>query len=60
MGLENRVKEVFKKEKESFYRAWGNQPAGDAFNAVWLEVAAKFKIPVRQVKDIVNPGGWTD
>jgi hypothetical protein len=32
-------------------------PAGDAFNSVWLEVARKFQIPVRQVKDIVNPGG---
>jgi hypothetical protein len=57
MGLEDRVKRYFKREKESFYRAWGNMPAGDAFNSVWLEVARKFQIPVRQVKDIVNPGG---
>lgn len=60
MGLEDRVKKVFDMEKRLMYisKGGGSQPEG--INDVYLYVARKFKIPVRQVKDIVNPGGYVD
>lgn len=54
MGLEDRVRNTFKIEKRRMY-AWaggGSQP--DGINDVFLYIAAKFKIPVRRVKDIIN------
>ena len=61
MISESRVKNVFKMEKNIFYARRGStEPAGEEFNEVWLRVSRKFGIPVRQVKDIVYPNGWTD
>lgn len=54
MGLEDRVRNVFKKEKNFMYahQGGGSQPEG--INDVYMYVARKFQIPVRRVKDIVN------
>lgn len=58
MGLEDRVRNCFKQEKRRFYIQTGGRSDPEGFNAVWLALARKFGIPVRQVKDIVNPGGY--
>jgi len=58
MGLEDRVRNSFKKEKNLFYAVNAGQPDPEGFNEVWLTLARRFKIPVRKVKDIVNPNGY--
>lgn len=60
MISESRVRNYFKMCKNEFYARHGGTPAGENFNEVWLTVAKRFEIPVRQVKDIVYPNGWTD
>jgi hypothetical protein len=59
-GLEKRVKNFFKIEKDWLYTVNGGMSDPDGMNDVWLTLAAKFKMPVRQVKDIVYPQGWMD
>lgn len=58
MALEDRVRNVFMAEKRSMYARLGGGSQPEGINDVYLYVAKKFKIPVRQVKDIVNPGGY--
>lgn len=60
MGLENRVKNCFKIEKNAMYAQMGGGSQPDGMNDVWLYLACKFKMPVRQIKDIVYPEGWFD
>lgn len=58
MSLEDRVKNCFKIEKAHMYR-WNNgEPTAEGMNDVWLHLASKFKMRVREVKDIVYPNGW--
>jgi hypothetical protein len=62
MGLEDRVRNVFKAEKRIMYARLGGGSQPEGINDVAMYVARKFKIPVRQVKEIVSPkpyfGGW--
>lgn len=60
MGIENRVKNCFKVEKNSLYVYNGGRSDPEGMNDVWLYLARTFKMRVREVKDIVYPNGWLD
>lgn len=55
MGLEDRVRNVHKREKHLFYTYKYTKDENADFNDVWLYIARLFKIPVKQVKAIVYP-----
>lgn len=62
MGLEDRVRNLFKKEKRIMYASLGGGSQPEGINDVAMHVASVFKIPVRRVKEIVSDkpyfGGW--
>lgn len=58
MVSETRIRNLFKREKNILYSRNGGVSDPDGINDIFLYLAQKFQIPVRQVKDIVNPGGY--
>jgi len=64
MGLEDRVQNLFKKEKRIMYARTGSTSNPEGINDVAMYVASVFKIPVRRVKEIVSDkpyfGGWDE
>lgn len=62
MGLEDRVRNLYKREKRTMYARLGGGSQPEGMNDVAMYVASVFKIPVRKVKEIVTPkpyfGGW--
>lgn len=58
MAVDDRVRRMFKIEKNSLYTRNGGVSDPEGINDIYLYLAGKFNIPVRQVKDIINPGGY--
>lgn len=58
MPTEDRIKRLFKAEKNHLYATNGGQPDAEGINDIILFLAGRFKIPAKGVKDIINPNGY--